>query len=215
LGCSTDDDDAHNAAVQTEFVFYWVVCYRNRDGNKIFTNIPPPVRFQILKAANIKVTTFGDIATCSLVEVDPRFRGAHCLYHQIIYFSETTRWNIPEGCYPYSPLPVTIWNRVNNEPWSDGRSLNPSPFIPRSPFLLLLFSFSSVFTPFSQALCCHTPELSITQATYFLIYEFLVAIFFWPLYYHFGQQSSRVLSLFPHDRSSVVCVLLRNMYVCM
>jgi hypothetical protein len=22
LGCSTDDDDAHNAAVQTEFVFY-------------------------------------------------------------------------------------------------------------------------------------------------------------------------------------------------
>jgi hypothetical protein len=40
------------------------------------------VRFQILMAANMKMTAFWDIVPCSLVEVDRRFRGAYCLHHQ-------------------------------------------------------------------------------------------------------------------------------------
>jgi hypothetical protein len=36
-------------------------------------------RLQVLTAASMKITTFGDIAPCSLVEVDWRFRGAYCL----------------------------------------------------------------------------------------------------------------------------------------
>jgi hypothetical protein len=40
------------------------------------------VRFQVLTAACTKMTPFCDIAPCSLVEVDQRFRGAYCLHHQ-------------------------------------------------------------------------------------------------------------------------------------
>jgi hypothetical protein len=30
----------------------------------------------------IKMIVFWDVAPCSLVEIDPRFRGAYCLHHQ-------------------------------------------------------------------------------------------------------------------------------------
>jgi hypothetical protein len=40
------------------------------------------VRFQVLTPASMKMMTFWDIASCSLVEVDRRFRGAHYLHHQ-------------------------------------------------------------------------------------------------------------------------------------
>jgi hypothetical protein len=32
--------------------------------------------------ANKKITAYWNIAPCSLVEVDRRFRGAYCLHHQ-------------------------------------------------------------------------------------------------------------------------------------
>jgi hypothetical protein len=35
------------------------------------------VRFQIFTAASMKMTTFWDIAPCSLVEIDRRFSGAY------------------------------------------------------------------------------------------------------------------------------------------
>jgi hypothetical protein len=76
------------------------------------------VRFQVLTAASIKMTTFWDIVTCSLVEVVWRFRGTYCLHHQVdsvsfialmmeavrisktsVYFNETTQRHIPEGCH--------------------------------------------------------------------------------------------------------------------
>jgi hypothetical protein len=38
------------------------------------------VRFQVLTAASMKIA-FWDIASCSLVEVDRRFRDAYCLHH--------------------------------------------------------------------------------------------------------------------------------------
>jgi hypothetical protein len=40
------------------------------------------VRFQVLTAASMKFKVFWDILTCSQVDVDRRFRGAYCLYHQ-------------------------------------------------------------------------------------------------------------------------------------
>jgi hypothetical protein len=41
------------------------------------------VRFQILTAASMKFGVFSDVALCSHVEIDLRFRGAYCLHHQI------------------------------------------------------------------------------------------------------------------------------------
>jgi hypothetical protein len=40
------------------------------------------VRFQVLKASSINMIAFWNIAPCSPVEVDRRFRGAYCLHHQ-------------------------------------------------------------------------------------------------------------------------------------
>jgi hypothetical protein len=68
------------------------------------------VRFLALTAASMKMKAFRDIAPCSHVEVDRRFRGAYSLHHQFalmmetvgisetsVSFYETTRRNIPEG----------------------------------------------------------------------------------------------------------------------
>jgi hypothetical protein len=40
------------------------------------------VRFQVLTAASVKLTVFWDMAPCSLIEADRRFRSAYCLHHQ-------------------------------------------------------------------------------------------------------------------------------------
>jgi hypothetical protein len=40
------------------------------------------VGFQVLKAASVKMLAFWDIAPCSLVIVDRRFKGAYCLRRQ-------------------------------------------------------------------------------------------------------------------------------------
>jgi hypothetical protein len=40
------------------------------------------VRFQILTATSMKMTVFWDVAPCSLVDNDRRYRGAYCLHHQ-------------------------------------------------------------------------------------------------------------------------------------
>jgi hypothetical protein len=49
----------------------------------------------------VKMIVFWDIAPCSLVQVDRRFRGAYCLHPQgdetSVYFNKTTRRCIPEG----------------------------------------------------------------------------------------------------------------------
>jgi hypothetical protein len=37
------------------------------------------VRFQVLTAASMKFGVFSDVAPCSHVEVDRRFRGAYCI----------------------------------------------------------------------------------------------------------------------------------------
>jgi hypothetical protein len=40
------------------------------------------VRFQVLAAASMNMAVFWDVAPCSLVESDRRFRDAYCLYRQ-------------------------------------------------------------------------------------------------------------------------------------
>jgi hypothetical protein len=42
------------------------------------------VRFQVLTAANKKLRVFWDVAQCSHVEVDRRFRGEYCLHQQTL-----------------------------------------------------------------------------------------------------------------------------------
>jgi hypothetical protein len=70
------------------------------------------VRVQILTAAVMKMTVFWGIASCSLVEIDRRFRDAYCLNHPdllialmmeaastsetSVIFCGTTRCNFPE-----------------------------------------------------------------------------------------------------------------------
>jgi len=40
------------------------------------------VRFQVHKAASMKMTVVWDVVPCSLVETDLRFGGAYCLHLQ-------------------------------------------------------------------------------------------------------------------------------------
>jgi hypothetical protein len=40
------------------------------------------VRFQVLMAVSMKFRVFWDVAPCSQVDVDRRFRGAYCLHLQ-------------------------------------------------------------------------------------------------------------------------------------
>jgi hypothetical protein len=59
--------------------------------------------FQVLTAASMKKTAFWNIAPCSLVEADRRFRGAIALMEAVrtsetcVYFNNTTRRYNPEG----------------------------------------------------------------------------------------------------------------------
>jgi hypothetical protein len=68
------------------------------------------MRFQIITAASMKMTVFWDIAACSLVEIDRRFRGDFCLglmmdavstSEKSVNFYETARRNIPEDSHNY------------------------------------------------------------------------------------------------------------------
>jgi hypothetical protein len=45
---------------------------------EVLTEFLNNVRFQVLTAASTKMTAFWDIAPCSLVEVDRRFRREYC-----------------------------------------------------------------------------------------------------------------------------------------
>jgi hypothetical protein len=40
------------------------------------------LRFLVLMLASMKCVVFWDVAPCSHVEVDRRFRGAYCLHHK-------------------------------------------------------------------------------------------------------------------------------------
>jgi hypothetical protein len=40
------------------------------------------MRFEVLTKASMNMTALWDIAPCSLIEVDRRFRGSNCLHHQ-------------------------------------------------------------------------------------------------------------------------------------
>jgi hypothetical protein len=58
----------------------------------------PVVRFHVLTAASMKMFVFWDVAPCSLVEIDRRFRGAYCLHNQGRFY-QITRRSIPEDSH--------------------------------------------------------------------------------------------------------------------
>jgi hypothetical protein len=49
------------------------------------------VRFQAVTAASMKFRVFWDVAPCSQVDVNRRFRGAYCLHPQIALMMEAVR----------------------------------------------------------------------------------------------------------------------------
>jgi hypothetical protein len=61
--------------------------------------MPRLERFQVLMAANIKITFLWNVALCSLVEIDRRFRGACCPHHQ-----------------GHVPVLLTWWRNCNHLP---------------------------------------------------------------------------------------------------
>jgi hypothetical protein len=65
------------------------------------------VSLQVLTAASMKMTAFWDTALCNVVDVDRRFTASIIIALMIralhttetsIYFDESTRLCIPEGC---------------------------------------------------------------------------------------------------------------------
>jgi uncharacterized cupin superfamily protein len=56
------------------------------------------VRFWVLTAANMKITTFWDIETCSLVEGRSWMMEAVRTSETSVCFNDTTLCYIPEGC---------------------------------------------------------------------------------------------------------------------
>jgi hypothetical protein len=54
------------------------------------------VRFQVLKAVSMKISSYCVIMPCSLTEVDQRFRAAYFLHHRD---NQTTWCNIAEGSH--------------------------------------------------------------------------------------------------------------------
>jgi hypothetical protein len=68
------------------------------------------VRFQVLMAVSMKFRVFWDVAPCSHIEADRRFRGAYCRVmmeavrtsETSVSFTVTTRCYIPEDSKPQS-----------------------------------------------------------------------------------------------------------------
>jgi hypothetical protein len=52
------------------------------------------VRFQVLTAANMKMTVFWDVVPCGMVEHDWHFRGAYCLHHLPDEGGSKHLWNV-------------------------------------------------------------------------------------------------------------------------
>jgi hypothetical protein len=41
------------------------------------------VKYEVVMATSMKMAAFWDVGTYSLVDIDRRFRGAHCLHHKL------------------------------------------------------------------------------------------------------------------------------------
>jgi hypothetical protein len=69
-------------------------------------------RFQVLTAVSMKMITFCDIVPCSLVVVDRRFSTkimeAVCTSEMMVYYKETTWYNIPEGYHLHTQFVLFI-----------------------------------------------------------------------------------------------------------
>jgi hypothetical protein len=48
------------------------------------------VRFQVLTAASMNISVFWHVVPCSMVEIDRRFKGAHCLWNVAQFLPDYT-----------------------------------------------------------------------------------------------------------------------------
>jgi hypothetical protein len=68
------------------------------------------VRFEVLKASNIKMRVFWDVALCSLAGVERRFGRAYCVNHQgdktSVYSNKSTRRYIPKDSHIQDKIQV-------------------------------------------------------------------------------------------------------------
>jgi hypothetical protein len=65
------------------------------------------VRFQLLTAASMKFRVFWDVAPCSQVDVDRRFRGAYYLHHGDDRHDDggsTHPWNVGQHLLDYKAV---------------------------------------------------------------------------------------------------------------
>jgi uncharacterized membrane protein (DUF485 family) len=72
------------------------------------------VGFQVLTAANMKFRVFWDVALCSHVEVDRRFKGAYCLHHQGDEFTALMMEAV-RTCETSSNFNVTTWLYITED----------------------------------------------------------------------------------------------------
>jgi hypothetical protein len=82
------------------------------------------VRFQVLTAANMKMTVFWDVAPCCLLEVYRRLRGVCCLHHQGDHFPDDRGskhlWNVDKRLPDYTeqhPRRQSSSNKLIFEIW--------------------------------------------------------------------------------------------------
>jgi hypothetical protein len=62
------------------------------------------VRFQVLTAASMKFRVFWDVASCSHVDFDGRFRGTYCLHHEADDGGSTHLSNVVQNRLDYRVL---------------------------------------------------------------------------------------------------------------
>jgi hypothetical protein len=76
------------------------------------------VRFQVLTAANMKMTVFWHVAPCSLVGIHRRFRGAYCIHH---HGDESWWW-----CVLQRKVVIKIVRSKRKFKWVDNFSYRPN-----------------------------------------------------------------------------------------
>jgi hypothetical protein len=74
------------------------------------------LRYQVLMAVSTKVTAFCDIAPCSFVEIDRRFRGAYYSHHQGTDDGDISQKAVIFTQLPYSAVKHELITDIVAEP---------------------------------------------------------------------------------------------------
>jgi hypothetical protein len=118
----------HSARLRTrpEFVtwdeiYRLAICWRPVP-LRLFETLREVLRFHVYTTASMKMTGLWDMAPCSLVEEDRRFRRANCLHHQdnrpddggstplwiICLVLRDRRWHVPESYFLHKEISISF-----------------------------------------------------------------------------------------------------------